>query len=204
LKIGLEKVKLNEEEKQNISKPKVKLSARNENILKTLAPLQQEYKYSPDLLNSIRSLKLKYDSLSFLVQQQIIPDLHTQFGEPKDPYKFLKQQVIAQEQKKLFKQEQEEERAKSQQRIQESRESLLPTLLDFGQNNPEGVIELELPIYRERITYYEEKGITRGIETQELTWVALGAINQAHSTLLLMNGFKSARKYGYFELLLFA
>jgi hypothetical protein len=34
-------------------------------------------------------------------------------------------------------------------------------LLDFGQTNPDEIIQLELPIYREKIIYWEEKGILR-------------------------------------------
>jgi len=46
----------------------------------------------------------------------------------------------------------------------------LPSLIEFSQNHePEEFIELELPIYRERITYQDEKGITRGIESKEIT-----------------------------------
>ncbi|WP_147410651.1 hypothetical protein [endosymbiont GvMRE of Glomus versiforme] len=205
LRIGLEKIKLNEEEKQNLAKSKVKLSSQNENILKTLAPLRKEYKHSTNLLRNIQALKLKYESLSFFNQQQVLPDLNTQFGKPKDPYKALKKQVLEKEQKKLFKEQQEAEKEKTRQRNQQIRASLLPSLLNFAQNNPESAAKLELPIYRERITYHEDqRGIMLGIENQEETWTSWQAIDQNHATLLAVNGFKSLKKYSFFDLLTFA
>jgi len=52
--------------------------------------------------------------------------------------------------------------------MQEIRESLLPSLIEFAENNDlEEFIELELPIYKEKITYQDERGITRGIESKE-------------------------------------
>ncbi|RHZ36541.1 LPP leucine zipper domain-containing protein [endosymbiont GvMRE of Glomus versiforme] len=204
LRIGLEKIKLSEEEKQNLAKSKVKLSAQNENILKTLAPLRKEYKHSTNLLRNIQALKLKYESLSFFNQQQILPDLNTQFGTIKNPYQALKQQILEKEQKKLFKEQQEAEKEETRKRMQEVRKSLLPSLLEFAQNNPKEIVELELPIYRERIIYQDEGKITRGIESQEKNWVSLGAIDQDHSNLLSAHGFKSFKKYDFFDLLTFA
>jgi hypothetical protein len=51
--------------------------------------------------------------------------------------------------------------------MQEIRESLLPSLISFGQNNPTEVVELELPLYQPRVTYQDRQGITYGIESQE-------------------------------------
>jgi hypothetical protein len=153
LKIGLEKIKLSEAEKSKLAQNNPQLSRQNETILKTLSPLRKEYKYSSELLSAIQKLRLKYESLSFLTQHQIFPDQHTAFGEPKDPYKSLKQQILEKEQKKLFKAQQEAEKEASRQRMQEIRNSLLPSLLDFGQTNPDEIIQLELPIYREKIIY---------------------------------------------------
>ncbi|CAI2193049.1 1210_t:CDS:2, partial [Funneliformis geosporum] len=133
--MGIKRVKLNPEEKENIGQPKPKLTNQNESILKTLAPLAKEYKYSPSLLKSIQTLNLKYDTLSFFTQQQIIPDPNLEFGKPKDPYKLLKQQVIEKEQKKLFKEQQAKEKAEALRRSQIVRESLLPSLIKFAQDN---------------------------------------------------------------------
>src|SRR6185312_4367796 len=83
LSFGLEKIKLTTEQKQglaNLSPERMKtfaFSEQQKTILQSLAPLTKEFKYSPQSLELIRSLNLKYANLSFLAQEEIVPDPNT-------------------------------------------------------------------------------------------------------------------------------
>ncbi|CAJ0900234.1 8544_t:CDS:2, partial [Entrophospora sp. SA101] len=85
LSFGLEKVILTSEQKQelaNLSPERLKtfpFTEPQKTILQSLAPLTKEFKYSPQSLELIRSLGLKATNLSFLVQEEILPDPNTQF-----------------------------------------------------------------------------------------------------------------------------
>ena len=70
------------------------LSEKQEQILRTMAPLQQGYNYSENLLNRLRILP----SRQFLTQREIIPLEHR---KTTDPYKELKKRILAKKYKEI-------------------------------------------------------------------------------------------------------
>jgi len=73
---------------------KFPLSGKQEQILRTLAPLQQEYSYSEELLRKLRSL----NNRNFLTQKEIIP---LESRRTTDPYKELKKKILAKKYKEI-------------------------------------------------------------------------------------------------------
>jgi hypothetical protein len=70
------------------------LSGKQEQILRIMTPLQQEYSYSESLLNKLRILPNR----QFLTQREIIPLEHR---KTTDPYKELKKIVLAKKYKEI-------------------------------------------------------------------------------------------------------
>jgi len=63
--------------------------------------LLKENRYSEEAQELLQSLNLKFTSLSFLVNHQIIPNPHTDFGQAPHPYLSLKTKFLEGEQKTL-------------------------------------------------------------------------------------------------------
>jgi len=139
LSFGLEKVILTEEQKQelaNLSPERLKtfsFTEQQKTILQSLAPLTKEFKYSPQALQLLRSLHLKPTHLSFLIQEEILPDPNTAFGETKSPYLPLKLQFLHGEQKILEQQAKEQAKQTNQAEIQANKQSILVSLEEFAQ-----------------------------------------------------------------------
>jgi len=139
LSFGLEKVKLTPEQKEllpNLSPERMKtfpFTEQQKTILQSLAPLTKEFKYSPQLLQSIRSLQLKPTHLSFLIQEEVLPDPNTAFGETKSPYLPLKLKFLQGEQKILEQQAKERAKQTNQAEIQANKQSILVSLEEFAQ-----------------------------------------------------------------------
>ncbi|CAG8568839.1 13101_t:CDS:10 [Ambispora leptoticha] len=127
---------------------KFPLSSHQEQIIKTLAPLQREYNYSEELLSKLRTLP----SRQFLTQQEIIP---LEYQKTKDPYKELKKAVLGKKYKLVreeFRHQAKEEIIKQKQAI---RSSFLPALLFFAQLNPTDLANQEYRLSKE--VFGEEK-----------------------------------------------
>ncbi|CAJ0836763.1 8501_t:CDS:10 [Entrophospora sp. SA101] len=116
------------QELANLSPERLKTFAFAEpqkTILQSLAPLTKEFKHSPQSLALIRSLGLKATNLSFLVQEEIIPDPNTQFGETKSPYLPLKLKFLQGEQKALEQEAKARQKETDQEEIAENKRSIL-------------------------------------------------------------------------------
>src|SRR5207249_9768297 len=98
LEFGLNKLELTEEQQTNLLNTDqfktFSLTEPQKNILQNLAPLTKEDKYSEKGLKVLRSLQLKSSALSFLVNEEILPNPNTDFGEVKSPYLFLKTKFL--------------------------------------------------------------------------------------------------------------
>jgi len=126
---------------------KLSLTPHQERILKTFSPLQKEFKYSKNLLEKTKSLNLGGSVLNFLTQQEIVPDLTTSFQEPKDPYQSLKQAILTKNQKQIRQEIREKNKEKEDQELEAVRNSLLPSLIKFAQQNLDN-----LSLYQYRLT----------------------------------------------------
>src|SRR5437762_11728470 len=104
---GLNEIKLTSEQKERLTEihsdtfKNFSLTGEQKNILNSLAPLIREDKYSLEALEILKSLKLKPNVQTFLVQEEIIPDPHTAFGTTKSSYLPLKEKFLKGEQKIL-------------------------------------------------------------------------------------------------------
>ncbi|CAI2201246.1 12011_t:CDS:1, partial [Funneliformis geosporum] len=98
-------------------------------------PLIRENKYSLESLELLKSLNLKPNSTTFLVQEEIIPDLHTAFGTTKSSYLPLKEKFLKGEQKTLRKVKELAEKKLSEEQIQENKLSILKSLMNFAELN---------------------------------------------------------------------
>lgn len=177
----------NKEELFNLGREnleKLPLSGRQEQILRTLAPLQKEYNYSVNLLNKLRNLPNR----QFLTQREIIPLEHQKTS---DPYKELKKRVLRNKYKEVSWEIKQQEKEKAIEKSQELRNSLLPSLLFFAQMNKEDLAYQEY--YLDKKTFGEKED-----------WVSIGAINSRQRDLLYLSGFKLMPQYYFFDLLIFA
>lgn len=127
---------------------KFPLSGKQEQILRTLAPLQQEYSYSEGLLNKPRSL----NSRNFLTQKEIIPLEHR---KTTDPYKELKKKVLTKKYKEISRKVQQWGKGEVVQKTQQIRNSLLPSLLFFAQMNKKDLAYQEYRLSKE--TFQEKE-----------------------------------------------
>ncbi|RHZ37565.1 hypothetical protein [endosymbiont GvMRE of Glomus versiforme] len=187
LKFGLERVKLTEEQEEKLATlhpdafKTFAFSEKQKTILQSLAPLTKEYKYSQQALELVRYLSLKSSSLSFFVNQEIIPDPNTAFGETKSPYLPLKTKFLQGEQKILKKQQEEKEKQANQEQIQADKLSIITSLLKWYKETDETQFNLTLDNY-----------------------VEIGTLKGWQRDILLTCGLKTIPKYNFFELLVFA
>ncbi|CAG8603417.1 7360_t:CDS:1 [Ambispora gerdemannii] len=139
LKFGLEKVNLTEEQKQELATvhpdtfPTFPFTDQQKNILKSLAPLTRKDKYSAPTLELLNSLSLKTNNLIFFTNAEILPNPNLDFGENPDPYLPLKTKFLSGEQKILRKTAEQKEKQISQQELQDNKQSILNSLLDFAE-----------------------------------------------------------------------
>jgi hypothetical protein len=125
LNFGLQRITLTENQQENLlnlSSDRFKtfsLEEEQKNILQSLAPLARENKYSNNSLQLLNSLQLKPTSLSFFINEEILPNPNLDFGETTSPYLPLKLKFLLSEQKVLQK---EAELAKKEQREEEIEE----------------------------------------------------------------------------------
>jgi len=123
------------------------LTEEQKNILQNLAPLTKENKYSEKGLKVLRSLQLKSSSLSFLVNEEIVPNPNLDFGETKSPYLPLKVKFLEGEQKILREQAKVRERVLREEEIQEQKFSIIRSLLTLAQKREEGQsLNINLPL----------------------------------------------------------
>jgi hypothetical protein len=113
------------------------LTGEQKNILNSLAPLIREDKYSLEALELLKSLKLKPNTTTFLVNEEIIPDPNTSFGTAKSSYLPLKEKFLKGEQKTLRKIKEAEEKKLSEEEIKQNKLSTLDNLLTFANNREE-------------------------------------------------------------------
>ncbi|CAJ0748967.1 12477_t:CDS:2 [Entrophospora sp. SA101] len=137
LSFGCQKIQLTEEQQINLINTEqlrnFSLTEPQKNILQSLAPLTREDKYSPTSLNLLKSLNLKPKSLSFLVNEEILPNPNLDFGEVKSPYLPLKIKLLAGEQKALEKQAEIKQKQLNQQQIEENKQSIILSLAEFAE-----------------------------------------------------------------------
>jgi len=162
---------------------KFPLSGKQEQILRTLAPLQREYNYSEGLLKKLQSLP----SRQFLTQREIIP---LESRKITDPYKELKKRVLGKKYKEISWEIKEKEKEEAAKKTQEIKNSLLPSLLFFAQMNGEDLA-------------YQEYRLSKETFREREDWVSIGAIDSQQRDLLFLLGFKSMPKYYFFDLLFF-
>jgi len=123
------------------------LTEEQKNILQNLAPLTKEDKHSERSLKILHSLQLKSSSLSFLVNEEILPNPNLDFGETKSPYPPLKIKFMEGEQKILREQAKVQERKLREEEIQEQKLSIIHSLLNLVQKRKEGQsLNISLPL----------------------------------------------------------
>jgi len=141
LKFGLSRINLTEEQQENLTNTanlkNFSLQPQQKNILTSLAPLLKENRYSQETHELLNSLDLKFNSLSFLVNQQIIPSPHTDFGKAPNPYLSLKTKFLEGEQKELREEAKIREKALREEEIQEQKLSIIRSLLTLAQKREE-------------------------------------------------------------------
>jgi len=151
LKFGLNQFNLTQEQQENLTQAanlkSFSLQPQQKNILTSLAPLLKENRYSEETHKLINSLNLKFNSLSFLVNNQIIPNPHTDFGKVPNPYLTLKTKFLEGEQKILTEEAKARERQLREEEIQEQKISIIRSLLTLAQKRKEGQsLNISLPL----------------------------------------------------------
>jgi len=151
LKFGLNSLNLTEEQQANLTNTgnlkTFSLQPQQKDILTSLAPLIKENRYSKEAQELLQSFNLKFTSLSFLVNQQIIPNPHTDFGQAPHPYLTLKTKFLEGEQKTLQEKAKEEEKVLREEEIQEQKLSIIRSLLTLAQKRQEGQsLNINLPL----------------------------------------------------------
>jgi hypothetical protein len=123
------------------------LTEEQKNILQNLAPLTKEDKHSERSLKILHSLQLKSSSLSFLVNEEILPNPNLDFGETKSPYLPLKIKFLEGEQKTLREQVKLKEKQIREEEIKEQKFSIIRSLLTLAQKRKEGQsLNISLPL----------------------------------------------------------
>ena len=188
LKFGLNQFNLTEEQQENLTNAanlkSFSLQPQQKNILTSLSPLLKENRYSEEAQELLQSLNLKFTSLSFLVNQQIIPNPHTDFGQVPHPYLTLKTKFLEGEQKTLQEQAKERELTFRKEEIQEQKISIIRSLLTLAQKRQEGQsLNINFPLDG---------------------WVKIGVLQAYQKNILLTCGFKTVPHYNYWQLLVFA
>jgi len=147
LKFGLSRIELTEEQQENLTNAgnlkTFPLSPQQKNILTSLSPLLKESRYSEEAQELLQSLNLKFTSLSFLVNQQIIPNPHTDFGKAPNPYLTLKTNFLEGEQKVFKEQAKVNEKTLRKEEIQEQKLSIISSLLKLENESQLGYTQLQ-------------------------------------------------------------
>ncbi|CAG8648047.1 954_t:CDS:2 [Ambispora gerdemannii] len=139
LKFAVEKVNLTEEQKQELAVihsdglKTFSLNEKQENLMKTLAPLIKEDKYSEESLKLLKTLSLKSSALTFFINEKILPNPNLDFGEVKDTYLPLKTKFLSGEQKVLIKQKEQTAKQANREELIANKQSILNSLLDFAE-----------------------------------------------------------------------
>src|SRR6185437_10416693 len=94
--------------------------------------LIREDKYSEEALQLLKSLQLKPNTTTFLVQEEIIPDPNTQFGTAKSSYLPLKEKFLKGEQKTLRKVKETKQKQLNEEEIKQNKLSILRNLMEFA------------------------------------------------------------------------
>jgi hypothetical protein len=139
LSFGLNKVELSPEQKESLSRlhsdsfKTFAFTEQQKTILQNLAPLTKKFKYSKGSLELIQGLKLKPSNLSFLVNEEVLPDINTAFGATKPPYLTLKLKYLQGEKKTLEQQEKEAQKQSSQEQLAQDKQSIINSLMEFSE-----------------------------------------------------------------------
>jgi hypothetical protein len=128
--------------------------------LNSLAPLIKKDKYSEETLNLLFQKNhidektgnvirtkpwFKSSTINFLVQEEIIPDPHTQFGKAKSSYLPLKEKFLAGEQRIIRAKLEAEQEEFSGEQIKQKKLSILHSLMEFAQEQ-EGNLNINLTL----------------------------------------------------------
>jgi len=135
-------------------------------------------------LTLLKSLQLKPNNQTFLVQEEIIPDPNTSFGTTKSNYLPLKEKFLKGEQKTLRKIKESEEKKLNEEEIKHNKLSILNALMNWGEWTME-----------DDYLYDFNYSLT--------DWVKAEVITSWQADILLTCGFKTIPKYNFFELLIF-
>jgi len=127
---------------------------------------------------------LKFNTLSFLVNNQIIPNPQTDFGKVPNSYLILKTKFLAGEQKILKEQAKVQEKQLREEEIQEQKISIIRALLNLAQQRKAG----------------QSLNISLTLDS----WVKIGVLQSYQKNILLTLGFKTVPKYNYWQLLIFS
>ncbi|CAI2178382.1 2464_t:CDS:10 [Funneliformis geosporum] len=134
LDFGCNKLKLTEEQAEQLKEvhpdsfKTFALTGQQKNILNSLAPLTREDKYSEESLALLKQLNLKPANQTFLVQEEIIPDPHTQFGKSKSSYLPLKEKFLQGEQRIIRAKAETRQKKLAEKKIKENKLSILRSL----------------------------------------------------------------------------
>src|SRR6185369_17548293 len=151
LGFGCSKIQLTEEQQENLLNTEqlrnFALTEPQKNILQSLAPLTREVKYSKESLQLLRSLNLKPTTLSFLVNEEILPNPNLDFGEAKSPYLPLKIKLLEGEQKTLQKQQELQTKQIRQEEVEKNKQSIILSLVEFAEETKQEDEELHTLTY---------------------------------------------------------
>ncbi|MDR1670151.1 MAG: hypothetical protein LBR43_00285 [Spiroplasmataceae bacterium] len=196
LSFGLARINLNQKQKEslvNLASNHFKNFVLNEEqkiILKSLAPLIKEEKYSENSLNLLNSLKVKQSSLKFFVSEEIFPVPNTDFGKATNSYLPLKNKFLLGEQKTLQLVEKAKQKQLKFEETQSKKLSIITSLLEFVNNWKESNKKDKIDLRTSEYTLEE--------------WVEIKALSVWQQDILLTLGLKTIPKYHFYELLKFA
>ena len=146
----MSRIELTEEQQENLTNAanlkNFSLQPQQKNILTSLAPLLKENRYSQETHELLNSLDLKFNSLSFLVNQQIIPNPHTDFGQAPNPYLTLKTKFLDGEQKELREETKIREKFLREEEIQEQKISIVRSLLKLLADDEDEDLNISLSL----------------------------------------------------------
>ena len=141
---------MTEEQQENLTNTgnlkSFSLQPQQKNILTSLSPLLKENRYSEEAHELINSLDLKFNNLSFLVNQQIIPNPQTDFGKAPNPYLTLKTKFLEGEQKTLREEAKVKEKQTKEEEIQEQKFSIVRALLTLFSDGKDKDLNISLSL----------------------------------------------------------
>ncbi|CAI2195705.1 7506_t:CDS:2, partial [Funneliformis geosporum] len=150
LDFGCNKLKLTEEQAEQLKEvhpdtfKTFPLTGQQKNILNSLAPLTREDKYSEESLSLLKQLNLKPVNQTFLVQEEIIPDPHTQFGKSKSSYLPLKEKFLKGEQRIIRAKAETRQKKLAEKKIKENKLSILRSLWKVANREEEDLSETSI------------------------------------------------------------